>query len=228
MAFTMTQLQKAVEPSPRQSPPPLESEIPTLQYSLFFKTDLESTRCDAFPSWSWAGWTGEKWWYGFDYYCHWATDPNIVFAVAVELEPECTISWKEFQNRYAALRLQSVPSIKFIHIQAYLVPILGHKQTHDSTLLEVSNDLQGGTRSLVWILADFEHGTDMREIERCALLRFYYPWPHRYPSMPHLVVRKNGTHWERTIQFEGRYINWDGKRVDPSLWPGVLQTIRLG
>jgi hypothetical protein len=227
MTFAMSQIEKSVEVSQRQSPSS-EIEIPTLQHSLLFGTDLGSHRCNAFPSWSWAGWTGVEWWNGFRYCHRWALDPNFVFVVAVELAPEHEISWGEFQARYDALGLQSVSSIKFISIQAYLVPILGYTPSRNGWVLDGSISLQD--QMFLHVIEYIHTGprTDMRDLEGCALLRFFCPRPEFNMNVPNLLVRNKGTHWERINRVVGKYMDCNSKHVDPSLLPGVLQTIRLG
>lgn len=197
--------------------------VPTVQYSLLFNTDHDSTRCNTFPSWSWAGWTGRKWWS----FGRWPRNDihDIFFEVAVELASGHTISWREFQIRYDTLSLQSVSSIKFIYIQVYLVLILGCTQPTDSNALDGSIYLQDGLCFRTPLLTDLKHIADMGNIEECALLRFFCPFDSF--SVPHLVMRKKGTHWERINKIDGCYMDRN-EFVDPSLWPGVLQTIRMG
>jgi hypothetical protein len=224
LAFMMAQSEKFVEPSQRQTPPP-EEIIPTLQYSLSFETRRESTRCNVFPSWSWAGWTGPKSWPHGEAYRN-----DADFGVAVELASEQTIGWTEFQARYDTLKSQSVSSIKFIHVQAYLLPILGHMETCDNNVFGRSLDLQNGMRIDFHVCFNFDvyPATDMGDVGECALLRLFGPEFRSY-QIPHLLVRKKGTHWERINRIVVTYLYHDGEIVeDPSLWPGTLQTIRLG
>jgi hypothetical protein len=231
MPFTTTQSEKSVEPYQRQIPSvPRESEMPTIQYSLLFTTDHKSTRCDTFPSWSWSGWTGEKYWDEPDYSWRWALNPNFVSVVAVELASEHDISWTDFQTRYDALSLQSVASIRYIHIQAYLVPILEYTQICDShNRPERVIDLQDGIRTRKRLYTHEMNTREILEIEECALLRFSCPMsPCPGVSVSHLLVRKKSTHWERVTQVSGNYRDCDGEILDHSFWPGVLQTIRLG
>ena len=229
MAFRMTHPEEDAVPCRDPRRQGFTSDIPTLQSSLLFETDLESTRCDAFPSWSWAGWTGEKVW-PISYYCHrWALDPNLAFVVAVEVAPNRTISWREFQTYYDTLRIQSVRSIKFIHIQAYLVPpILGYTQTdniHDNHVVGRSIDLKDGMR----VYTTMKHTTDIKDIEECALIRFFCPSPLYYESnATHLLVRGRRTYWERVAYVEGFYVSRNGNRIPPKYWPGVLRTFRMG
>ena len=216
----------------------LPLEIPLLCYSLLFETNHTSTRCDVFPSWSWAGWTGGKWWpfgYHIDRSGNISGFDDTVLEVAVELAPGHTISWREFQNRYDALRLQSVSSIKFLHIQAYLVPLLGWTRYCNNDVPEGSANLQDGLRFHTSLLFGWKHIADMEDIEECALLNFHIPrcWsvnsnPLHLPKISHLLVRKKGTFWERITQVKGLYICCKDEHIGLRCWSGVVQTIRLG
>ena len=225
MAFM--QSEKSVEPSLRQIQL-LKGEIPTMQYSLLFRTNFESIRCGAFPSWSWAGWTGRKDWQPWEKLrknSRIAIDRNLAFVVAVELAPNLIISWAEFETCYDALRVQSVQSIKIIHIEAYLMPILGYVERERYGVSEGIFKLQDEISFTV--LGADEHMTSIKDKKGCAILRLFSP-ELTYFDIPHMLVRKKGTYWERVIQLDGYYKDQYGSRLYSDRWPGVLQTIRLG
>jgi len=49
--------------------------------------------------------------------------------------------------------------------------------------------------------------------------------------IPHLLIRNVGDHWERlvTVTFISQYKYRNGETIqDQNLWPGNLQTVRLG
>lgn len=149
--------------------------------------------------------------------------------VAVELTSGHAISWREFQTRYDALRSQSVSSIKFIHIQAYLVPILGCTRSCDGIIPKGSLYVQDRVYFRTSQRTDEEHILGMEGIEGCALLSISFEGTCTDPSDLYFLVRDKGTYWERVIKVKGYYMRfYDGKVAGLSCCPGVLQTVRLG
>lgn len=215
--------------SHHQSPSLLEPGYPTLHLSLQFATQLHSVRYHGFPSWSWAGWTGTKSWEIAGKQIARPPLPVVLdltfeSGIAVEFAPNLVVHWDKYQAEYDTIWSQKTDIIKFIHIRAYMVPIIRCRRiSYAQSWVEILDLLSpSGVRMVIQVI-----DTELHNFEQCAILRFPYS-RHDGNWLPHLLIRNIGTHWERVASFIGSYRDEEGTVFDDRPWPGTLQTIRLG
>lgn len=212
---------------------PLPSH-PMLQKSLNFTTDPGAVRNNDFPSWSWAGWTGGKSWltitsiiYGFQVVFP-TPSLDVDVCVAVETSENDLVDWKTYQVEHDRLSSRTADVVRFIHIKAYLIPIL-HCRGNAEGILGQILEFESPAHICIKIVKDRLPHRELliRESERFAVLRLPYQWMSD-PNLPHLLMRDRGTHWERVADFRGRYVDMNGRYLGDSCRPGTLQIVRLG
>ncbi|KAJ4986156.1 tol protein [Stagonosporopsis vannaccii] len=187
----------------------------SFQNSLFFATLIDSSRSTTFPSWTWAGWTGNSYW---DDYIHMEFSPADI-CISLELASGRVISWEEYQHDYKSYQQHEHRLSRFIHISANVATVssvLGSAEDPSGILLANKEVLSFAKRrkEVHW------RGRTKYGLGEASLM--WFPPPEPTCRMHYLVIRDVGDHWERV----GCIMHDDLARHSPPT--GVSQTIRLG
>ncbi|KAJ4989017.1 tol protein [Stagonosporopsis vannaccii] len=205
----------------------------TLQFSLLFKTEEGSCRIKDFPSWSWAGWTGYKYWaYDLE-----RTETSFSdTCVAVEHASGHIMAWEEYRSKYDILKHNSDDRIKFVHVEAYIIPIADVRgDTVGKGIVQAFAPISLGLPNGAYLrfhlhshVPAWINERALQDPELYALLAFRPDSEKRNKDIRCLVIRDMGTHWERVDVHIGCCVDRNGKTASFEFCPGMLRTIRLG
>ena len=213
-----------------------KARLPSLWVSLSF-TNSGRVRRKAYPSWSWLGWSVQLsrsvellWSSDYDWSQNGAA---FVLNIWPELVSGSVISWSDFEKNYEGQTRHADPPSRFIHVQAYMSPIIScfgtSLESADGTTLQILDD----------------EGRSKERIERRAekFLLIHIPL-HWHDEAQHLLVEDLGDHWERVQLLSTSCLdNWEcNKKSEEERAEGcnncrfhyrrnpvgTLRTIRLG
>lgn len=206
---------------------PPRKGIITFEESLRWYAMGHHTRCEGFPSWCWAGWYDRVEWRNERFQLKPVQAPFQQGAISVEVELASgrSVSWSEYQEKYAELNVNSgvqspssssIHLSQFIHIEADVSRFVRDEHT-GSDSDDLSWDLLGveavdGERSLIPTMLrnpnpnkPFPAELIVQDIGGYLLMHFQ-SWEVRESLEQHLdcalLLYDRGRYWERIALFD--------------------------
>lgn len=163
---------------------------------------------------------------------------NMDFQIAVELRSGSTVAWTEYSASHQFYTQNTDMLSQFIHINGYLIPIRNVRRVSpESRYLAVELE---HTDEIFLSYPEYRGRLSTYEQIKGQTPGAYALWRplsltpttengHSL-SIPHLLLRNLGEHWEcvASVSHGAGYKDRDGRTIEQGSWPGDLQVIRLG
>lgn len=209
----------------------------SLLRSLLFMQLEPHVRCTEFPSWTWAGWTGDTGMGNQKFNMETDQSRNGHPCKAVEIAVDRSITWEEYQAAYSHLHFEHGIQIRYIFIEAWMASVVDLPSQPNRLKLgsecEISLRLSNEVALTKDRMTHPWYGSEMNIYpdERCALLRFLVKQPRIWAekSYAYMLIRNMGAYWERVWLFDqATYKDNEGLELGSESALFTLQTIRMG